>query len=222
MQSVARWHRRLALLVMAWLVFLAVTGFMINHAEDWGLDRAPLAGSLQRWVYGLEPEKDIHCEGLAAAGMDCSRVFSRLALPMGSLLLSADSLWLFDDAGELLERLPVVMTGLANIQSGLQRGDDIYLRGEGRVVKTGPDLLEFQALDDGQVETLASADWQSGTGTAVMISWERFFLDLHAARFLGPAAKAFNDLMAFLILALAITGAALSWLKRKGNENGKD
>ena len=222
MQIVARWHRRLALLIMAWLVHLAATGFLINHAEDWGLDRAPLAGSLQRWVYGIEPGHDSHCEGVSAAGIDCSRVFSRFALPAGSLLISASSLWLLDDSGELLEQLPAAMTGLVKIESGLLDDESIYLAGEGRIVETGPDLLEFKTLTPEQAEALPGAGWQSADSTDVIISWERFLLDLHAARFLGPAAKVFNDLMAILILALAVSGAALSWLKRKANENQRD
>lgn len=221
MQSVARWHRRLALLIMVWLVHLAATGFLVNHAQSWGLDRAPLAESLQRWVYGIEPEREAHCDGVAAAGIDCSRVFSRFALPAGSLLISPNSLWLLDDDGGLLEQLPAAMTGLVKIESGLLDDESIYLAGEGRVVETGPDLLEFETLTPQQVEALPGTGWQSAKSTDVIISWERFLLDLHAARFLGPAAKVFNDLMAFLILALAVSGVALSWLKRKANENQK-
>ena len=222
MQSVARWHRRLALLIMVWLVHLAATGFLVNHAQSWGLDRAPLAESLQWWVYGIEPEREAHCDGVAAAGIDCSRVFSRFALSAGSLLISPNSLWLLDDDGGLLEQLPAAMTGLVKIESGLLDDESIYLAGEGRVVETGPDLLEFETLTPQQVEALPGTGWQSAKSTDVIISWERFLLDLHAARFLGPAAKVFNDLMAFLILALAVSGVALSWLKRKANENQRD
>jgi uncharacterized iron-regulated membrane protein len=42
-------------------------------------------------------------------------------------------------------------------------------------------------------------------------------LDIHAARFLGPAARVFNDLMAALILILAISGLWLYSAKRKSN-----
>ena len=48
LQIIARWHRRIALLVMAWLGFLALTGLFINHASGWGLDRARLAAPLHR------------------------------------------------------------------------------------------------------------------------------------------------------------------------------
>jgi hypothetical protein len=54
LQFLARWHRRIALLVCIWLVALAATGLLINHANDWGLDRSPLSASLQKLVYGFE------------------------------------------------------------------------------------------------------------------------------------------------------------------------
>lgn len=46
------------------------------------------------------------------------------------------------------------------------------------------------------------------------ISWERFLLDLHAARFLGGLASILTDLMGGLILLLALSGLWLWWLKR--------
>jgi hypothetical protein len=49
------------------------------------------------------------------------------------------------------------------------------------------------------------------------VSWERFLLDLHAARFLGPLAVWFNDLAAVLILVLAMSGAWLGRLKRRAS-----
>lgn len=221
LQSVARWHRRLAVFVLLWLVLLAASGFVINHADDWGLDRKPLNATLLSWFYGIEAERDSHCEGIAIPAVDCQRVFARLALQLGSLLLSESSLWLLDDSGELLEQLPVAMTGLATIDSGLLHEGGIYLAGAGAIVRTGPELLEFEPLTSEEAEVLDGANWQDGNRVSG-ISWERFLLDLHAARFLGPFTKAFNDLMAFLILVLAVTGASLSWFKRKTNDTRRD
>ena len=50
LKTLTRWHRRLAVFVGLWLVVLAVTGTLINHAHDWGLDRVALPGSLQQMV----------------------------------------------------------------------------------------------------------------------------------------------------------------------------
>jgi hypothetical protein len=50
---------------------------------------------------------------------------------------------------------------------------------------------------------------------AADLSWERLLLDLHAARFLGPAAWLANDLLAGLILVLGLTGGWLYLVKRR-------
>ena len=216
MQAVSRWHRRIALVVVAWLIFLALTGFVVNHANGWGLDRARLVAPLQRLVYGIEPEASFYCEAFPQAGDECARVFAGLELPFGRLLVADSSLLLLDEAGSLVERLPAAMTGLTTIEAALLNDDSVLLRGGDRVVRADSELVEFEPVSD---ETGLPADpaWQVRPASAVGVTWERFLLDLHAARFLGPLATWFNDLMAALILLLAASGAWLHRLKRNGN-----
>jgi hypothetical protein len=218
LQAVSRWHRRIALVVMAWLVFLALTGLAVNHANGWGLDRARLAASLQRLVYGIEQEIPSYCEAFPQAGEECARVFAGLELPFGHLLVADNSLLLLDGEGSLVERLPAVMTGLTTIDAALADDDAVFLRGGDRLVRAGSDLVAFEPVaSDGALP--AEPAWQVRPDSAAGITWERFLLDLHAARFLGPLATWFNDLMALLILLLAASGA---WLHRlKGNGNGR-
>lgn len=216
LQVVARWHRRVALAVMAWLAFLALTGIAVNHANGWGLDRARLAAPLQRLVYGIESNAPPHCEDFPQAGEECARVFASLELPFGRLLVADSSLLLLDGEGSLVERLPAAMTGLAAIDAALADGDAVFLRGGSRVVRAGSDLVEFVPAASFPDDSSGSA-WQRRPETAAGVTWERFLLDLHAARFLGPLATWFNDLMAVLILLLAASGAWLHRLRRNGN-----
>jgi uncharacterized iron-regulated membrane protein len=67
---------------------------------------------------------------------------------------------------------------------------------------------------------LDNRNWLLAGESPNLVSWERLLLDLHAARFLGPLAIVFSDLMAALILALALSGLWLFGVKRKANENG--
>jgi hypothetical protein len=216
LQAVSRWHRRIALVVVAWLVFLALTGLAVNHANGWGLDRARLAAPLQRLIYGIEPEVSSYCESFPQAGEECARVFASLELPFGRLLVADSSLLLLDGEGSLVERLPAAMTGLTTIDAALVNGDAVFLRGGDRVVRAGSDLVEFEPVAN-EVAIPAGSAWQARPESATGVSWERFLLDLHAARFLGPLATWFNDLMAVLILLLAASGAWLHRLKRGGN-----
>lgn len=216
-KAVARWHRRFAVLVSLWLVLLAASGVLINHAHDWGLDRSPLSAPLQRWVYGIESSGQDFCKTAVTTGLDCAGVFARLPLPMGALLLSEVSLFLLDDSGQLVEKLGVNNLGLSRLQAGFREGPRIYLRDEQKTVFTDTELIEKEVLDAQAAEALNGRDWQVRAGTGEAITWERFLLDLHAARFLGPLAKSLNDLMAGLILVLAFSGIWLYRLKRKSN-----
>lgn len=216
MQLMARWHRRLAVFIMLWLAVLAVSGILVNHAHDWGLDRKPLPRSLQSSLYGIEHSRAGDCDGIPETGVNCEEVFAILELPTGRLLLAEHSLFLLDADGRLLEKLPLASTGLASLEAGYAREGNIYLRDGSTTVRTGPELLDFQVLDERESAALADVAWRQRGEQTGSISWERFLLDLHAARFLGPFAKAFNDLAAGVILLLLLSGTWLYWLKRRG------
>lgn len=221
-QSLARWHRRLALFIAAWLVVLAASGMVINHAHDFGLDRSPLPGFLQRLVYGIEAPGESPCSPEEARAVDCNGIFARLSLPAGSLLLSRDALFLLDDSGRLIEKLIAGQLGLGRLQAGLLDGPRIYLRDDQHTVQTDADLMEADVLGPEAAGALDGRDWQVHVGSADTVSWERLLLDLHAARFLGPVARWFNDLMGVLILVLALSGIWLFRHKPRANGNGSN
>jgi hypothetical protein len=215
MRVIARWHRRLAALIMFWLAALTLSGTLVNHAHDWGLDRTPLPQALQRSLYGIGHSPATGCDVAFETVADCRDIFAILDLPNGRLLLAEHSLFLLDAAGRLLEKLPAGSTGLASLEAGHASGDAIYLRGGSKTIRTGPELLDFEVLDERESAALADAAWQRRGEQTGPISWERLLLDLHAARFLGPFAKAFNDLAAALILLLLLSGTWLYRLKRR-------
>jgi len=137
-KAIARWHRRFAILVSVWLVVLALSGLLINHAHDWGFDRKPLAGTLQQWVYGIETSNEEFCEPLAREGIECAGLFARLSLPAGALLLGEHHVFLLDNADKLVEKLSVSQFGLGRLQAGLLDGSEIYLRDAQKTVRTHP------------------------------------------------------------------------------------
>lgn len=216
----ARWHRRLALFVFLWLGILAASGIAINHAHDWGLDGSPLPGPLQAWIYGVENDGEDYCQSVPALGSDCAAVFSKLALSEGSLFLAEHSLFLMDPDGQLVEKLPIAQLGLVALQAAYRAQDRIYLRGPDLTVLTDVDLLTSKRLSPSEASQLPEQDWIVRKPSADPISWERLLLDVHAARFLGPFAKGFNDVIGGLILLLVISGLWLHRQKPKGNGNG--
>ena len=126
-------------------------------------------------------------------------------------------MFLVDERGALVEKLATAQLGLGELEAGLVDGSDLYLRDAQQVVRTDAELLDWQALDAAAIAQLEARSWQLRGRSGEAMSWERFLLDLHAARFLGPLAVWFNDLAAGLILLLAVTGAWLGRVKRKAN-----
>lgn len=216
----ARWHRRLALVAAIWLVALAASGIAINHAHDWGFDKKPLPAQLLLRVYGIKNQHENYCGRTPAIGPDCRHTFARLPLPTGEVLFSENSIYLVDVSGQLVEKLAVSHFGLGSLQAALGDGGQIFLRDSQKVVETDSDLMDWTELKPAAAAALSNRNWQERGDSVDAITWERFFLDLHAARFLGPLAKIFTDLMATLILVLVVSGIWLSRLKRKGNGNG--
>jgi len=218
LQSVRRWHRRGALVVAIWLAVLAITGSAINRAHDWGLDRAPLPGFIQRAVYGIETVAERPCAGLARAPQACDRAFARFTGAAGNVVLTPHEALLLAPDGALIEALPAGQLGLSRIDAGFAGGGRIYLRGGERIVSADTDLLELRAPDADEQVALRDAEWLRPASSAPPLTWERLLLDLHAARFLGPAARGFTDLMAALILVLVVSGL---WLYRLRGRSGE-
>ena len=218
LQVAKRWHRRVALLVALWLAVLAVSGSAINRAHDWGLDRAPLPAALQGGLYGVERDDAAPCAGLDPQPEACGRAFARLATGAGSILLTAHGAVLLDPAGRPLETLPAGQLGLPRIDAGLALGDRVYLAADDRIVATDAELLDLRDPGPDELSVLRDASWRRAQDAGAVITWERLLLDLHAARFLGPAAPWFTDLMAAAILLLVLSGA---WLYRQRNRNAE-
>ena len=205
-------------MVAIWLAVLAVTGSAINRAHDWGLDRAPLPGFVQRVAYGIETEAEHPCAGLALETQACDRAFARFTTTAGSVVLTPHSALLLAPNGELIETLPAGQLGLSRIDAGFAGDVRIYLRDDEKIVVADPGLLELHEPDADEKAALRSVAWRRPASSSTSLTWERLLLDLHAARFLGPAAPWFTDLMAALILLLVVSGL---WLYRLRGRSGE-
>jgi len=50
-----KWHRRIGLLASAFIVFLVITGIVLQHSDDLGLPSKHLANSWLLKHYGIKP-----------------------------------------------------------------------------------------------------------------------------------------------------------------------
>ncbi len=212
---IARWHRRIALAVCVWLVLLAISGVIINHAHDWGLDQRGVPPALQRAVYGVLVTDNEACLHEAVIGSGCTTVFAQLPVPDGTILLNSDTVFLLDGEGQLVESLSAGVLDLDSFEAAARWGDHVLLRDSSTILQADTGMLRWETLDKTDIEQPKGVSWQTRRSTHTGISWERVLLDLHAARFLGPFGQAFTDLMGALLLLLALSGIWLWWVRRK-------
>ena len=52
------WHRRAGLVAMVLVAILAITGILLNHTEEFGLDSSYVDSAMLMDWYGLEPENE--------------------------------------------------------------------------------------------------------------------------------------------------------------------
>lgn len=239
-------HRLIGAMASVFLLFMAITGLVINHSHDLGLDRKSVASpALLDW-YGLQPRLEIHSfpagdRWLSHAGSQWfldGQPLADSAVGIGAVqvddwLLAAgdDSLLVFDQQGQLIERIPWQAGTLGRIEKlGLSEQGSAALAAGGQTWLSDPDLLEWQPVTGNNVRIAWSEPGNAPPVTLEPIrsylqgselSIEQLLLDLHSGRFFGSVGVWIYDLLAIAIASLAISGLVLWWRgRRKGPTNG--
>jgi hypothetical protein len=234
------WHRVLGLLTALPLVWVVITGALLNHTVDWKLDRIQLSHPWLLRAYGMLPTGEpvgvmvgrneiVEWDGqlfLNAGPLEVpGSLVGAVADGDGLAVVTSEAVLRLDQTGAAVETLDQVslpgipLTGVATANGGtlLRNADGWFL--------AAPDWLEFtparEALVVGQTPSpvadensrnrLRSA-WSRGGLPA-----SRVLLDLHAGRFLGSFARYFYDFVALCTLGLCLTGLILFFRKPRRN-----
>ncbi len=230
------WHRVLGLITALPLVWVVITGAVLNHTVDWKLDEIEIDNSLVLTAYGMVPDgepKEIVLEGDRVAFWDGVIFFNGVHIPaMGELIgalpdgdgvaMVTDSQVLRVDAkGALVESLGGLGLPELPLEKVAVDGGDAWIRSGGVWHLVSSDWLNFEVRNDvefdGQVlsvihdKELRSELEKSWSGGGLPAS--RVLLDLHAAKFLGPVSKYFYDIVAVCTIWLSVTGLILFFRK---------
>lgn len=234
-----KWHSTTGIGAAIFVVFLCVTGFLINHARLLGLDRHYVS---EEWLLDWY---DIHPKGppvaYAAAGNWIVRIgdriyFNRTELPerserllgavsVGTTVFVAlrDRIVLLDGQGVVVE----VLRGTEGVPAGMRA---IGIAGpEGLVVRAAhgdyqPDLdaLTWNERDSIEADWSAPADPPAALLNKLLrlyrgrgLTLERVILDVHSGRIFGIPGVLAMDLAALVFVFLAVSGAWL-WFYRNG------
>lgn len=234
------WHRRVGLLALVLVVVLAVTGIMLNHTGQIGLDERYVQSSVVLDWYGLEPEGEP--QTYKAKGHSISQWQQSIYFD-GHLLSSSEQklrgvviveplivvafeseLLLLTEQGELVERLATRFDQISRIgrhqgqavlatEAGYYRADENILDWT-EISTEGVSWSEPVSLAETEREALRRA--YRGEG----LSMERVILDLHSGRVFGAYGIYVMDAAAVALLWLAFSGLWV-WWKRKDKQNKK-
>ena len=238
-----RLHRALGAGAAVFVIFMVLSGLVINHSNGLGLDQRHVSQPLLLSWYGLgEPEYiDSYAVGsdwLVFAGSQLylnespvSSVSNGLgAVSNGELLIAAgsDELLLLDNDGQLIERLPWEHSGTGSIESiGLLANGTVVVKSGSQVWLADAQLLGWKpagdtiinpewSLSEPAPDTLLEAVTRQYRGDG--LSLERLLLDIHSGRIFGPIGLFVYDVLALVLGFLAISGLVL-WIR--GRRNGK-
>ena len=237
------WHRRLGLSTFVVLIFLAISGFALNHSpglklnqinlsSDWLLSwygfEVPAAEGFEvreSWFYN-DGNKRLLLDGNSVA--PCIAPLSAVAQTADSIFaLCADGLILLTANGELVEQFRPVDGLPANTQSVATLDNKVYLVTDSATVEFDPESLTLSPVDMATMpETLVGSQLASAPlpkslqkqlkeqASGPSISLETLMLDLHSGRFFGQFGVLFVDLIGLLVCILSITGL-MAWIKRR-------
>jgi PepSY-associated transmembrane protein len=230
-----RWHARIGLSGIAFFLFLAVSGVILNHATGLGLDaRYVHVAGLARW-YGIADELPRHAfrsgghDLIAANGrwmLDGRVSGEKLPQPVGMVELpdmvvvaSSASLYLYGKDGALIDRLEKNALPAVPVQAIGAGEGRLVMRTSSGTFQSG-DALSWKSAQRHDVAWSSPVDLspiEREKYAALLrpgLSVERLLLDLHSGRFAGRYGPLVMDLVAIFLGVLSLSGAWL-FLKRK-------
>lgn len=239
---ITSWHKKLGIISAAFLIFLSLTGVLLNHAHQLKLDANDVGAPFILELYGIEmpevsavqlPQNWLSSqEGILYFGYEklakCSGDLVG-AVPLQDFWIAVCSaeLQLYTYSNQLIERVGVLHGLPQPIERAGVCHDAFCLDTGAAVLKLDVEALAWSELEVAE----GIVDWSEVMQPPLHvlsqvqrhrhggeITWERVVMDLHAGRFLGPLGPLFMDLMALLFIVLAVTGLVL-WSKKGRKSN---
>jgi hypothetical protein len=234
-----RLHRWAGGIAAIFILLLSVTGILINHAAEMGLDRRQAEAGWVRFLYGLPEQATVLgtrlIQGRAVWSGDSLHLGNashplegyRGAVSVDGIVMAAGyrTALLLTLDGELVTRfsaaeLPGEITRIGQSDSGRV----VVETSRGRYAADQA-LLNWESSENvdvawSVVETLHDADAQRVAGTAPAPSWEQVLLDAHSGRLFGIGGVLFMDAVAAAILFLMGSGL-WTWWQNQRNRQGR-
>ncbi len=236
-------HRLLGIWLAFILIFLAVSGILINHGNSLLLDSRHVGSRILLDHYGVKAPASIEKYRLSKTTDDNvvyvidDQVWTDNGLLMDSeqsivaitpwqeliVVLTSHKLYLYTMDFELVDVLDQ-LTGLPSGIKGISFvGESVYLQTREEYWLSDDQLYSWQATQAptqpavvNQVKTNLLTDEKAQLSLQYrtqFLTWEQVILDLHSGRFFGQFGVLFMDFLAILIIVLSITGIYI-WVRQ--------
>ena len=234
------WHRMLGMLTAIPLLWVLVTGVLLNHADDFGLNESKVTNPTVLEWYGMAPKSlpyEVKAGKHSVVEWDGVVFYNEQAVELtgeflgaapdgdGCVIVSSEEVLRMAVDGELVEKLdelslpeiPLAGVGVSNGKTYLANKDGWH----------EPDADWIECLPNNDVvavpvvkevvtdEALNERLLEKWVGEGLPMS--RVILDLHSGNFLGSWAKYFYDFVALCAIVLIGSGVILHYRTSKRN-----
>lgn len=236
-------HRRTGVIIAAAVIWIAVSGVMLNHSAGLRLNDRQIGSGLAEAIYGLQPESvesgflvgeqwlataenQLFIDGESVASGYQNLVAAVALPPVFIVAVDSKSATLLLNTGELVERLygadlPVQQIATASANEGAL----LIWSESGRCYRsTSSELVAWQPCTEAQrqiapvtqavLPTVQRRAIEKQLGGA-QISWQQLLLDLHSGKAIGWLGRLLADSAAILLILLAVSGLVMASRRRK-------
>lgn len=232
-----RTHRVFGVSSLVFLVLIAVSGLLLNHADTLGLSRHAASPLVLR-MYGVDiPPVDAAFEAgdvlfatssgmLFADGVELATNISELSGAVefdgGLIVATRNEFFVTTKDARLIERFaprssaPFTKLGTVARRVVVQAGgkpfefDAVHMS----LAATTADIMNDTAWSQPVTPNHEQAQQIGIAGLSQSMNWERVLLDLHSGRILPTVGRYIADLTALCLLYLCISGLIL-WTRRR-------
>ncbi len=236
LRSIYSWHRWLGIISAVFIVWLSISGIILEHSHQLGLGNKTISNPWLLQKFGIEisaPTSAYQYDDSWLSQID-GRLYLNFQMidqgpaPVGFTRMgllwavaTRETLWLLNDQGEILEKiegldLPGRITALSHSDHGLLLQTD---RGNFTADPLSPNWPAWQTsvrevTPEYRKESLPLNHQAQLLKQAQRkaLNWERVVLDAHSGRLFGKYGVLLVDAMAVVFIVLGVTGIAL-WLR---------
>jgi hypothetical protein len=227
------WHRKLGIITAFFIIFLALSGIVINHANTLTIDSKHVNNELLLNFYGIKQPTDVrYYDNKLIITNEFVWLKDKLLLESNESIISAarfqqywlvataEQLYLFSSQGELVDQLDSASGLPSNISAMSITNDTVILKSSAGYFQSDNEFFDWQAITPTKALTWVQATQTTDEQNQLAIlqyksqflSWERVLLDIHSGRIFGKFGVLAADIIALLLIMLSVSGLYI-WLR---------